>query len=462
MSNLLPDNFVPFLDTLSLKPFATNAVPLVELCPTNRAQTPSGTWFNKPAIAVYQRESTTVTSSGFRQKLLKLLHEGNHVATAGVADAILGCSVSVALSGADRAIFLEEVLSQMRTAEVSHFFIIPAPAIKDTLNIDGYHLGKIDLPVLTSRCNRAGSDYAQHYAKQHEGRIALQSPDFRHTVIDFLKPIADRGLTTNTSVLHLLLNYFEQVSRLHFEFMWTHLERTQVLSNPFGANILDVQQIRNVTGQFAQRVTIYLDFSRSKSGYVVPEQNGVTVGQQGPESDSYARFFEHRKSYRLAEVGESELGRTIYACAGFCQQANRFLESGRADDAALYATICLEHLFSEKQSTAEAVCSRAAVLTHLRLAGSFTDAEKEMKKLYDARSAFVHSGKSVPSTQAERLIAYARETLRSMLVLHLKPENRCAGFLEKWVKDLDFIVAGINTGRTFDAASLADCGIFRL
>ena len=462
MSNLIPDNFIPFLQVLSLKPFTQNEKPLVELCPTDRAMMPSGNWFKKHAIAIYQRESTTVTLSGFRQKLLKCLHEGNHVATSAVVDAILGCAISVAHSGADRATFLEEVLSQMRIAEVSHFFIIPAPAIKETLSIDGYRLGKIDLPLLTSRCNRAGSNYAKHYAMEHEGKFTLQSPVFSHTVIDFLKSIANRGLTANTSVLLLLLNYFEQVSRLHFQFMWSHLERTQVLSNPFGFNILDVHQMRSVAGQFAGAVTIYLDFSRSKSGYVVPVQNGVDIGQQGPESDSYARFIEHRKNYRLGEVGESELGRALYAGAGFCQQANRFLESGRADDAALYAMICLEQLFSEKGSAVESVCTRTAVLTHLRQSSSYSEAEKELRKLYEARSAFVHSGKSVTPTQAERLISYARETLRAMLVLHLNPDNRQPGFLDKWVKKLDFIVPGIGAGITSEAAFLAECGIFRL
>ena len=160
-------------------------------------------------------------------------------------------------------------------------------------------------------------------------------------------------------------------------------------------------------------------------------------------------------------MGDSELGRTLYTCAGFCQQATRFLESGRNDDAALYATICLEHLFSEKQSTSEAVCTRAAVLTHKRLVGNFTEAEKELRKLYDARSAFVHSGTSITAVQAERLIAYARETLRSMLVLHLKPENRAPGFLKKWVKDLDFIVSGFEANRTFEDSFLAENGIFR-
>src|SRR5262249_19269669 len=246
---------------------------------------------------------------------------------------------------------------------------------------------------------------------------------------------------------------------LHFEYMWIHLDRTQVLETPFHANFLDVQNFQQEIGRFAQRITIYLEFSRSPSGYVVPEGGTLTLNQPGPDSESFARFQSFREQYRAMGVGDSELGRTILVCAGFCQQAIRFLQAGRTDDAALYATVCLEHLFSEKQSTTDAVSRRTAALTHPRLASSFVDAAKELKKLYDARSGFVHSGISISATNAERLITYARETLRSLLVLHLKVENHIPGFVEKWVKELDFVAAGLDSDRTFDDAFLAAIGI---
>ena len=80
-------------------------------------------------------------------------------------------------------------------SEVSHFFVLPNKAITKPMDFDGYCLGEINLPVLASCCRRAGSDYAQLYAEKLRGRFALQTPDFKHVVIDFLKLDYDSKLT---------------------------------------------------------------------------------------------------------------------------------------------------------------------------------------------------------------------------------------------------------------------------
>jgi len=459
MSHQLPETFIPFLDSLDFSANGTGT-PLVQLWPEKIATNASGYESTVPAVNLYQRFKTQVTISGFRQKFLNWLREEKHVANEAVVDAILGCAVGASSSGLKRGAFLESAMALFREAEVSHFFVFPNKAITKPIYFDGYSLGEINISVLSSRCERARSDYAKLYTKQLSGRFALQSPDFKHIVIDFGTLSKDYNIYSSSTWQNLILNYFEQIARQHFEFMWWHLNQTQVLSAPFNVNFVDVENLRSFMGRFAQSITIYLDFSQIPGGYVLPEGNDLILNQPGPDSESFTRFNEHRKKYRLFEIGDSELGRTIHTCAGFCQQAVRFLESGHDDDAALYATICLEYLFSEEQSTAEAVCTRTAALTHLRTANSYSEAKSELRKLYDARSGFVHSGKSVTHAQAGRLVVYARETLRSLFVLHFKPENRSQGFLGKWVKSLDFIVAGFNAGKTAENPVLEENGVF--
>ena len=138
-----------------------------------------------------------------------------------------------------------------------------------------------------------------------------------------------RNLSNDSVWRDLLLNYFERISRLHFEFMWSHLDRTQMLASPFGAHLLDVLSFRSDMGQFAEMVTVYLGFSRIEAGYIVPEQGTREINQPGPDSEAYRRFSNHRDTYRLSEVGDSELGRTIFACAGFCQRTAYMPACGR-------------------------------------------------------------------------------------------------------------------------------------
>jgi hypothetical protein len=459
MSTLIPDTFIPFLGALSFEAESPNVPPIATLWPDTPGRDARDHKVIYKAVSLYSHETVAVTIDGFRQKLLHVLRDAKHVATTQIADAILGCVVKAAATGRQRAAFLEDLLASFATAEVSHFFVVPADAIAEPIRFEGYTLGPIDFSVLASRSRRAQSDFAELYRDQIVGRFTLQSPEFRHTIINFVDPMAKLGLVTNKRWRDLLLNYFTHVSRQHLEFMWSHLDRTQVLAAAFGAELLDVQNFRNEIGKFGHQITIYLEFCHAKTGYVVPELRSLFLHLPGSDSEASRRYLSHRDLYHLPEVGDSELGRTLIACGGFCQQAIRFLELGRPEDAALYATICLEYLFSEKKSTAEAVCTRAAVVTHRRLAVSFEKAEKELRKLYDARSAFVHSGAAIGPAQAERLIDYARETLRNMLLLHLKTENRTQGFLKKFVRDLDFIVAGFEAGKTFDESFLTERGI---
>lgn len=460
MTFQLPEAFLPFLDSLTLEPRSANQAPIVTVCPKRSASTASGEQFTKPALALFQSEPTAVTLVGFRSKIVQRLREINHIASDELADAVLCLAVGAANTGSARARELSDLLAQSALCEVSHFLAFPHEAIKQQIRFDGYTLGPIAMPVLQSRCSRAHSDFYELYAKNIAGRFCIQSPDFRHAVISLIK-IRQSGLLDGARGRDIVLNYFERLSRRHFDYMWEHLNRTQVLSAPFDSELIGVESFRRMASMLAWRITIYLDPTHRDLGYVVPENTAINLNQIDSADERVKQFYDHRTTYHLEEIGDSELGRALLEAALFCQQAIQFLESGRANDAALYATICLEQLFSETRSTAEAVSTRAAAVTHLRLAASFSDAEKELRKLYDARSSFVHAGQPVKPAQAERLIAYSKETLRSLLILHLKPENRRAGFLDQWVRNLDFIVKGFEAGKIFEPAVLADSGIFK-
>jgi hypothetical protein len=461
MSSFIPDAFIPFLNALTFTRPNAESPPLVCLWRDTPVVNADGGEHNIKACHLYLREETKVSLASVRQKMIHQLRENNHAATEQIADAFLGCIVAAVEGGDKRSAFWADTLQHFERSNVSHFFVMPNAAITRPITFDGYSLGPINIDILKSRCHRAGSDYAMLYASRLAGRLTLQSPEFIHTVADFIKPLMSRGLVVNENLGKFLLHYFECISSNHLEFMWKHLDRTQVLSAAFGAEILDVESFRSDMGRFADRATIYLDISSKRYGYVVPQGGMLILNQPGPDSEAYLRFQNHREAYQLSAISDSELGRVLFECGKFCQQASGFLKSGRADDAALYATICLEHVFSEKQSTSEAICSRTAVLTYLRLSLSYEDAVREMKRLYDARSGFVHAGRAVSSVNAERLIEYSREVLRSLLYLHLNPENRKPEFLKKWIKDLDFTIAGIESGKSWDNTFLAENGIFR-
>ena len=101
-------------------------------------------------------------------------------------------------------------------------------------------------------------------------------------------------------------------------------------------------------------------------------------------------------------------------------------------------------------------------MTHLRIEGSktYSEANAELKKLYEARSRFVHAGESCDSTLADKIIEYAKEVLKSMLYLIHKEESPGHGTVDMWVKDLEIVIASYNAGREVDNKTLLSVGIF--
>jgi hypothetical protein len=450
-----------FLGSLTFYKPKPDSRELTRLRGEMRAVTVSGENLKTPPLDLFQSEPTKIGLQGLRNIILGNLRAANHSASHTIADAIIGIIVKSAGTGRERSEFLRDALTRFRTVEVSHFYIMPHLAGTEPLIIDGFTMGALDLPVLRSRCSRAQSNYAELYSERQKGRITLQSPEFSRVVIDFLTPALKVGLMGSAAGKEVILNYFEHLAESHFQAMWDELEQSQLFGAPFGASILDAENLRTSLGGLAKKVTIYLEVVRSGAGYVVPTEGAFFLNQPGPDSDAFERFSEHREKYRVREIGDSELGRILHTICGFCREAIRLSRSGRLNDAALYATICLEQLFSEKQSTSKAIASRTACVTHLRMASTYKAAEDEVLKLYDARSKFVHAGKSVTFEQTERLIEFAKEVIRSLLVLHMNEENRKEGFLSKWQRDIDFVSAGFDANRTFENAFLADIGIFR-
>ena len=457
----IPSGGDEFLGSLTFEKPNPDSKALVRLRGAIDKKDVFGQQSKNPPTDLFQREITKMGLAGLRNIILNALRSADHAASDDIANSILGIAVKSVSSGSQRAAFLSEILNSFRAVETSHFYITPHPLDLGAINMEGFTMSALNIPVLRSRCARAKSNYAQLYSDRHGGLMTLQSPDYSRVVIDVLTPSFETEIMSTSAGRDIILNYFDRIAASHFESMWNELDRIQTLGAPFRANILDVENLRNTYDGMAKRVTIYLGVNGKDIGYVVPVDGCLVMNQPGPDSEAYRRFCAHRETYKLSEVGDSELGRVLFAVGGFCQQAVRLFESGRLNDAALYATICLEQLFSEKTSTSKAVASRTACVTHLRLAASYKAAVEEMAKLYDARSKFVHTGKSVTFEQAERLIEYAREVIRSLLVLHLREDNRKEGFLDTWRKDIDFVSAGFDADRAFENSFLADVGIFR-
>jgi hypothetical protein len=459
-----PKCFEEFLESLSFSSSESSKEYLIELWNKIDRTQPSGIGDTLGAARLYQLDRCELSLESFRQAVTDSLKKANHVANDLLADALLGCVVHAHKTGANRLACLESALRSIQDADVSHYFLLPQPCPDDPIEFDGYRFGELNLEVFGYRCSKAGSNYFELYGDSHKGSYALQSPIFRHSVVDF-SIFGIQQILSDYRFRDLMLHYFERVATIHRSLMWDDLSGRQLLAIPFNQQALDVSEYREAFLHHASgQISIYWSTMRdNKAGYVVPTVERKTYS--GINSKSLERFIQHRTQYAHMDIldsvtGNSELGRAIRDCARFCGEGQSFLALGRTDDAALYAIICLEQLFSDKSNTTDALAKRTAALTHLRMNTSFDDALRELKRLYKARSEFVHSGKSVSHVHADRLCSYANEALRSLIVLHKIPENRQSFFLDRWLTQLDAVVGAFKAGWDISNLRLAEVGIF--
>lgn len=122
--------------------------------------------------------------------------------------------------------------------------------------------------------------------------------------------------------------------------------------------------------------------------------------------------------------------------------------------------IALDLLFGERDSSVDSTCRRAAVVTHQHLNLSPKATIKKMKTLYDARSRYVHGGQQIDKQsvgQVEEVCVIVLSTL--MRARWLGEQVDDPGFIEKWLKGLDFLWSAHEAQRVVNAEDLAALGI---
>jgi hypothetical protein len=65
--------------------------------------------------------------------------------------------------------------------------------------------------------------------------------------------------------------------------------------------------------------------------------------------------------------------------------------------------------------------------------------EKLITKIYESRSAFVHSGIEVPADHVEKVWPLVEAPVKALLRLQAKPHDRSPASIESWLAKLDYL-----------------------
>ena len=306
-------------------------------------------------------------------------------------------------------------------------------------------IGPIALNRLQSRCHRAKSDFYERHQEKLRDRFTLEFPEKKTKCINLKKLLKD--IHRDSTFLKFYENYFEKVAQAVIGQCWEDFTNAQLFAYPFGKEVISPAEFQGMTTEYgSQHIYIFLDFNSKGNGFV-GGYGPIPTLEKTDFPNAIKEYEKFCKETRTAEVRKSALNGKLYTYCTLHKESMILNGKGRYSDAAIYACIALEFLFTEKKDTSEAVCTRTAALTHKGLGLSFPDAHKELLQLYGIRSAFVHQGKKIHKQDAARLIEYSREVIAVLLRYALEVKAGQDDFWEKWLKELDYTVAGHRAGK---------------
>lgn len=164
----------------------------------------------------------------------------------------------------------------------------------------------------------------------------------------------------------------------------------------------------------------------------------VSTGSKEPESNSLLY-------YEIKKFSE------------FLQSANRHQNEGRSNEAFLFRVIALDLLFGSESNTTENIANRVSSLVHKQLESSYQDCKKQVKKMYDSRSNFVHKGE-IPENEA--FIKTSKIICEEVLfcVLTVSSKKQFKGY-DEWISHIDWVHASLEANKELDRNDYLKMGL---
>ena len=144
---------------------------------------------------------------------------------------------------------------------------------------------------------------------------------------------------------------------------------------------------------------------------------------------------------------DCEIHLSLQSFCHFLAMAAQHDSSGRAAEAFLHHVIALDLLLGDAGSSTNSVSTRSAALVFRALNQDYQVVVKDLLRIYNARSKYVHEGKQPDSSLLPMANNICGEVAFCLFRLQREINNRIAGFRDRWLKDLDFVIAATEAGR---------------
>lgn len=416
--------------------------------------TEDGSFVERRAVTFWYREESDLTMESLLRTILRELRQGGHVAQTELAAtiaAMFAYSTGPTKSSVER---FNMLFGNLVSAQLHQFFLFPALQLATyRVDIGPFSIGPFNPERLAYLSRKSGSDFYDRYESfirrvpfSVERKARPVQVIYCHRLFT-QKPGWHLRSTGDAEVLFELVDhYFAQLSALHFKDLFTELQAIQEVPMGLGSGWFDLNTLRSTLK--SQPISIYLKIGGDEVGFVSPSANLVwTINLGGghlgmPFTEKYLY-----RNFGFEGFSDCEIHQSLKNFCHFLALAVQHRHARREADAFLHNVIALDLLLGDAGSSTNSVTTRSAALVFRSLDRDFPAMVKELQRIYDARSKYMHEGKLPDSMLLPMVETICREVAFCLFRLQREARNRIGGFSDRWLKDIDFVIAAIEAGR---------------
>jgi hypothetical protein len=450
------EEFRELLSSLTLEPRTPDdSFERVQICGEQTALDVGSVRTIIPAVRLWYRRGTKLSFQRLVecvQRELRLLQHEDSERIAQLLLAIHAAYQDHSLVGLGVS-KLNELLTSITTADLTQIFVAPVshPGVQFHLRLAEFTISELDLQRLQRRCERAGSDYYSRWGETLRGRFAVERDHFQVRVLP---------LNVKAPSMDLADAYFNQLATNLFAGFWERLRDCQDLLVSCGAPFFDDRVLQRI-GPGQSIISVFLNIGDGPRGWVAPwtMSSVMELAATDQRVPAFQRLLV--ESFGFDPTASSPFDGLLATFSRFMADAIRHRLDGHKSEAFLFFVIALDLAFGEKLAATESVATRASVVVHCVRGMSFENQRVELKKLYDARSAFVHRGENPPSGFDTIAEGICREVVFALLRLRRRHDSDLPRPDERWLKHLDYVATALAAGKLVDDQTWLESGIDR-
>lgn len=407
---------------------------------------------------LYFNNSESMNLDALIRKIEDYLGKQNHYVNNSIVKSILALYCIHPKKDKDSIKCLNNILDEITSSTLHQFSLMRMPdGGFSPFKFGSYAIGPIDMNLIKELTSLHSPDFYDLHSDKMKGTLCLSSKPHIIQVIPWVE-VFDEESIQDSMIQDYIWLYFEELAFFQYEVMWNKfmIEQAPIVMN--GGQLMESDIFRRFN--FFD-CSIFTDICPKEDkcwGWVIPYQKGTHISLGHLDSINQTAIdklnAEFQETYQ--ELAGQEVIQSFFT---FCTNAKIAQLYNRKNEAYINYWIAIELLLGESENTSEVISKRTALLTYLLVDAEISQQYKKIKKLYDKRSRYVHSGFEVDNNSVKEIESICSIVSRSLLRVNKRRIILVGEEHEKWKSLIGYLFETVEFDRKILDDDLQEIGV---